>query len=573
MRTIRLFLTILLALLLLEPTSAQETPSSGQKLALYSKPAVVRVYGAYLAEFYFNNTSWRTSIGGVGSGFFINSDGYIATNAHVVSEIHDGEEKAREKLTIAVVKQIGNKFLGDYRRMTSDQYRVLMANLQLRQIRKINFIQLTNGEYVPYEIKSYGAPVGEGKDCAIIKVELKNTPALLIGDSNKVQLQDEVYALGYPGAVDNLIEMGVLDKKSQLEASITNGNVLAKKNTTDGAPVLQVTVAITHGNSGGPAINKSGEVIGLSTFGSLSSEGQEVQGFNFLVPSSTLMEFVRQAGTANSMGAVDRLYQEGLNLYWEQRYTAAIEKFQEVQGLFPAHSEAGKLIQQARDLKSQGKERSFISSNLTLILGGSAVALVLIVLIGGTGAFLLLRKKPAPAAASFQPQPKMQYTPPPMPQTSSTPPVMSQPVPPSPPSFHPPPVQGQAMQDLGAAKTVVASPKPVADATIPIGQVSFGQVVCTRGLLQGQSFQITAQGINIGRVPGNQVVLPDGRASSKHAWIGIEENKVVVKDNGSTNGTFLNSMQNRIKYAALNDGDVVIIGDPDVCSLTYKVRG
>lgn len=563
MRKMTPLLTLLLVILSVTWAGAQEAPSAGQKLALYSKPAVVRVYGAYLGEFYFNNTSWRTSIGGVGSGFFINSDGYIATNAHVVNEIHDGEEKAREKLTIAVVKQIGNKFLGDYRRMTTDQYRVLIANLQLRQIKKFNFVQLTNGEYVPYEIKSYGAPVGEGKDCAIIKVELKNTPSLLIGDSNKVQLQDEVYALGYPGAVDNLTNLGVLDQKSQLEASITNGNISAKKNTTDGAPVLQVTVPITHGNSGGPAVNKAGEVIGLSTFGSLSSDGQEVQGFNFLVPSSTLMEFVRQAGTANSIGAVDRLYQEGLELYWQQRYTASIEKLQEVQGLFPAHSEAGKLIQQARDLKSQGKERSFVSSNLPLILGGSVVALLVIVIIGGTGAFLLLRKKPAPAAA-FQPQPKMQYVPPTpqsVPQTPQFPP----------PSFQP--AQRQPVQDPGKTVVTAASTNPASDSTVPIGQFSFGQVVCTRGLLQGQSFQITAQGINIGRVPGNQIVLPDGRASSKHAWIGMEEGKVVVTDNGSTNGTFLNSMQNRITRAALNDGDVVIISDPDVCSLTYKVRG
>src|SRR5262249_47776730 len=187
----------------------------------------------------------------------------------------------------------------------------------------------------------YGAPIGEGKDCAIIKINSKNAPTLVIGDASKVQIQDRIYVIGYPGVAD---VQGVLDEKSQLEASITDGAISAIKTTADGDQVLQVSAPITHGNSGGPAVHDKGEVVGLATFRNV----KEVQGFNFLVSSTTLNEFVHQAGASNATGESDHEWREALNLYWSGRYSAAIEKLQEIESLFPAHVEAKKLEEQAR---------------------------------------------------------------------------------------------------------------------------------------------------------------------------------------------------------------------------------
>ncbi|MEW6736759.1 MAG: trypsin-like peptidase domain-containing protein [Acidobacteriota bacterium] len=559
-------LTALLTLLILAnlfKVSAQEQPTVGQRLALYSKPAVVRVFGAFVAEFSFANRQWRVSVGGVGSGFFINPDGYVATNAHVVEAIQKGEEQAREELKIEAVRAIGNKLYGDYRRLSKEQANLAYKNIILTSLRKLNLVQLTDGQMLPYEIKAYGAPVGEGKDVAVVKIETKNAPTLLVGDSEKVQLQDKVFAFGYPGAVDALSDFGVLDQKSALEASITDGSVSARKNTADGAPVLQVSVPITNGNSGGPAINEKGEVIGLATFGSLSRDGSQVQGFNFLVPSSTLMEFVRQAGTQNTEGVVDKYYREGLDLYWEQRYSAAIEKFQEVEVLFPAHSEVKRLIAQARAYRSEGKERGFFGFNNYVLLAVGAVGLLLLLVGGGIIIFLVLRRRPkTPVIAA-------------MPNTSM--PVSTFPTPPN--HF---PVQGNGLVAAPnfspTAKTVsvpgnqipqtmAAQPK-----TIQITATSFGTLTCTRGTLQGQKFDINAQGITIGRQAGVcQIVIPDGRASSKHAWIGLQNGCVVMVDDGSTNGTFINNQQSgRVSRAELKDGDVIIIGEPDVCSFIFN---
>ena len=57
-------------------------------------------------------------------------------------------------------------------------------------------VVLPDGTRLPYVVKAYGAPVGEGKDVAIIKVESKNAPNLVIGDSEKMQVQDKVLAIG-----------------------------------------------------------------------------------------------------------------------------------------------------------------------------------------------------------------------------------------------------------------------------------------------------------------------------------------------------------------------------------------
>ncbi len=93
--------TLLIGLLFGQPTPAhaQPTPNPEQKLVMVAKPSVVRVFGVYLAKFRFNDEDWEEAIGGTGSGFFITADGYIATNAHVVQNISEGEDKAKTELS------------------------------------------------------------------------------------------------------------------------------------------------------------------------------------------------------------------------------------------------------------------------------------------------------------------------------------------------------------------------------------------------------------------------------------------------------------------------------------------
>src|SRR5438128_742789 len=384
--------------------SAQQV-SEGQRLAMFSKPSVVRIYDGYYGDVYWPRLSktYRCIAVGSGSGAFINPNGYIATNAHVTDATHQGDDKGKESVLTNFITQLARDYSKDPREIFAN--RELLGNIlgeaRLQSLTHIHHVILPNGDNYPFEIKAFGAPVGEGKDVSIIKIEVKNAPVLKLGDSDKMQLQDHVTVFGYPGAADT----GVLDQKSALEASITDGKVSARKNAQDGAPVLQISAPATHGNSGGPVLNDKGELIGMLTFRGDTVNGQEVQGFNFIIPSSTMMEFIKQAGTSNDEGLADKRYREGLESYWDGSYTKAIQKFEEVARLYPQHSETARLIRDSQQAIAEGKEKSGLGS--LMLLG--VLGLIGIIIVGGVIGFVVMRSKKQPARPAgqqaFQSQP------------------------------------------------------------------------------------------------------------------------------------------------------------------------
>ena len=157
--------------------------------------------------------------------------------------------------------------------------------------------------------------------------------------------------IGYPGVADFA---DLLDDKSQLQASVTDGAISSLKKAASGEQILQISAPITHGNSGGPAIDQHGNVVGLATFG---NEG-DVQGFNFLVASSTLMELVKKAKIEPKPSDTNKAWNSGLEHYWADEYTDAIHDFEEVQLLFPTHSEAAGFIRTRTRRRRTARRRS-----------------------------------------------------------------------------------------------------------------------------------------------------------------------------------------------------------------------
>lgn len=97
------------------------------------------------------------------------------------------------------------------------------------------------------------------------------------------------------------------------------------------------------------------------------------------------------------------------------------------------------------------------------------------------------------------------------------------------------------------------------NAILPVG--ASVRLVCVGGTQKGESFQLRAGGITVGRDAKNDIVIHDPRVSYHHAWIGIVDRKVVLRDLESTNGTFLNAdLDSLVNEVALIHGDTIFFG-------------
>ena len=513
-------------------TEEEETPL--QKLLLRLKPAVVLIYSNIQAQVIIQLEGSRKTfnadpMGSAGTGFLISSDGYLVTNGHVVADYHESNEKRLEQQFFIMVLQ--KHFVPQTdksgRPLTDQEKQQILIQLytQLRPaativIKKDLHVLLSNGEAYPAEIKQYSPPISPmtgkisipgaeqkmetGKDVAILKIEGRDLPTVMFGDSGKLQLGEPVYVIGYPAVV---FSHDYLSKKTQLDSTVTRGHVSGSKLDVKGTPVIQTDASLTWGNSGGPAFNSKGEVIGIATFISISQTlgaQQAIQGFNFLVPGNTAKEFVRASGVDLSAESLfNKLWYEAIDLYAEPDYRKALSKIDEVNRLMPNQPDVRKLQLAAQEKLSTQKD-GFPLLPLLIALAGA-------LLIGGIVYYLLRTRGRKPAAPS--------------------------------------------------------APVPEAKTAVPAGSLR-----CDEGPLSGRSFTIGATGVKIGRDPAkNQVVIENDGVSREHAWVGMENGRMMVKDLNSLNGTYLNSTESdRIKSEALKDGDVIILGKGRFGAFTYR---
>jgi putative serine protease PepD len=166
-----------------------------------------------------------------GSGFVYDSDGHIVTNDHVVANA----------TSISVMFSDGSK----------------------------------------YSAKVVGTD--PSTDLAVLKVSAPSSKLhpLSLGDSNKLEVGDGVVAIGSPFGLDETVTTGIV---SALKRDISSTNNF----TISGA--IQTDAAINHGNSGGPLLNMSGQVVGINTQIESDSGGNE--GVGFAVPSSTISSVI-----------------------------------------------------------------------------------------------------------------------------------------------------------------------------------------------------------------------------------------------------------------------------------------
>lgn len=383
-------------LIQIKPTT--KNVSQSQKLAEYTKSSVVRILDYAIVKWTVEPYDYRvasvleqygyeTPLSGLGSGAIISSDGYIVTNGHVVGFSHQMSEQdiadsAFEQIVDAVAT--ANNWTYD------STYDYMLTNTTYEIVEKGTKVYLP-GIKDPHvaDVKIYSAPIGQGKDVAILKIDGSNYPTIPLGNSDTVQDQDDIWVIGYPAAADS----NVLSIDSMLVSTMNEGQISATSKTTEeGTPVIQINAAATHGNSGGPVIDKNGKIIGLLTFRGDTVNGQEVQGFNFAVPVNTVKEFVNQAGVHNTSSTTNRLFKEGLTFYWGGYYKDALEKFESVQRIYPNHTEVKRFISESEQKMDSSKTLWSNYSNTFYVVDGVA-GLIIIILLVYTFAFNSKNKK------------------------------------------------------------------------------------------------------------------------------------------------------------------------------------
>ncbi len=246
-----------------------------------------------------------------GSGLIIHPDGYIATNAHVVSPETIKQMLGSESAMAAFYENA--LFLSDEEAQSflqSDQAEAFGKKI-LRTVIDNSRFDLTTETFVlnphsekerapdlireafPAQVKSLNATfVDDDRDVAIIKIDLDHLPALPLAPDTALSVGSTAYTFGFPGTAE-------LNSKSPTEATFTRGVVSAIKTATNkDFPIYQTDAKVSQGSSGGPLFNDHGEVVGLVTFQTGELDRAAGDNFAFALPASLIRDEAQKIGLA-----------------------------------------------------------------------------------------------------------------------------------------------------------------------------------------------------------------------------------------------------------------------------------
>jgi Do/DeqQ family serine protease len=187
-------------------------------------------YGNPFLEYFFGDGYQRRSqpVMSSGSGVIISKDGYIITNNHVI----DRAEKIR------VV-------LNDKREFDAEL-----------------------------------VGTDPGTDIALLKVDEKDLPYLIPGNSDEVHVGEWVLAVGNPFNLTSTVTAGIVSAKAR------NINLMRENYGIEA--FIQTDAAVNPGNSGGALVNRKGELIGINT--AIASRTGSFTGYSFAVPVNIAMK-------------------------------------------------------------------------------------------------------------------------------------------------------------------------------------------------------------------------------------------------------------------------------------------
>ena len=408
-------------------------PGSSEKISTLYSPAVVKVYNFYCMDILINGQPYLRDVckAQSGSGFLVGGSGVVGTNGHVAVNrpidvvIEDAINRSKDQgddtyinrlISLAgvteadVVSSSQNETIGKiidkfYSKIPEATFAAtnnvdnILVSLGQEQPDVEELISLTkNRQLYPNqksikhaELKGYDYRAFDGldgfkaSDIAVLKVEGQNYPSVSIGDANQLNQGSELSIIGYPGAANN---NGLVDSTHSL-ATLTSGKVSSlKKAAGSDNNLIETDATIGHGNSGGPAFNEAGKVVGIATY-TIDGSGEGNGTFNYV---RDIADFSKLAGESsvsiNTESETQKQWEEGIELFYQARYSKSLNNFAAVERLYPEHPKVGQFISLAQTRIASGEEvKDFPTA---LVITGIITSLITI---GGIILVIIRHKK------------------------------------------------------------------------------------------------------------------------------------------------------------------------------------
>lgn len=229
------------------------------------KPSVVLVSSTF------------TSAGGAstGTGIVFSADGYIVTNAHVIT-------------TEVKTSMNSNNQFDPFSNFFDNFYNYNNSSSQT-EIVKADKVTITLDDETEYEATIVGYDANT--DLAVLKIDATGLTPAEIGDSTTLEMGDKAITLGYPLGLGLSASNGIISGlNKEMSVEVAGG--------TATMTLLQTDAAVNPGNSGGPLLNSEGQVVGITSSKIASSE---VDGVGFAIPITDALPILNELMTTGTV--------------------------------------------------------------------------------------------------------------------------------------------------------------------------------------------------------------------------------------------------------------------------------
>jgi S1-C subfamily serine protease len=378
-----------------------QSPSAYQYLSDLVSPAVTKIYhiACGIVQYGQDETAEQQCRAVTGSGFLVSNDGYIATNGHVVVyepedalvdallndpfqlsaflndvvglsgrqinqlrsqpeelaaviskiyELPEGSVSFQEKTEVLLAS------LGDTPLLPKNQEEV-NALFSFRNTTDVKRAKLIDYDYSGKDQLNILSRNTEGftqSDVALLKITTTDAPLIHLAQPSDISQGQAITLLGFPSDAEN-----ELVDTTELSVSVTNGTISSIRTAVGGnGRLFQTDTDASQGNSGGPAVNQSGEAVGLLTY-RFKDDLTQNAAKSYVRDIDDFRRIIRDRGlTLDTNSTVQQQWSAGLQLFSESKFSTALPHFEEVKRRYPAHRLADTYIDAATTQIQAGRD-------------------------------------------------------------------------------------------------------------------------------------------------------------------------------------------------------------------------